>query len=67
MIVLYQNHVVQPGTMINATTSHHRGLFQHTQARSRFACIEYLGRMISHRVNELPGKRCDTTQALKKI
>src|SRR4029453_8098483 len=66
-VLFYENHVVQPGTVINPTTSDNRGLFQHAQARSRFAGVEYLGRMISHRVNELAGKSRDTAQALKKI
>src|SRR5262245_65999052 len=34
VIVLYQNHVVQPRTVINATTSQNRGLFQNAEARS---------------------------------
>src|SRR5262249_9468026 len=67
VIVLYENHVVQPGTGINATSGHNCGLFQCAQPGSCFACIEYLSRMISNRVNELAGERCDAAEALKKI
>ena len=67
MIVLYEDHVVQARTMIHATASDNRGLFQCAQPRGRFACVEYFGGMIADGVNELPGERCDAAEALKKI
>jgi hypothetical protein len=67
VIVLYEDHIEQAGTVINATASDNRGLLQHAQPRGRFARIEYFGRMIANRVNELPGERCDAAEALKKI
>ena len=53
--------------MINATASDNCRLFQYAQPRGRLARIEYFGRMIANRVNELAGKRCDAAEALKKI
>ena len=53
--------------MINATASDNRRFFQYAQARGRLARIEYFGRMIANRVNELAGKRCDAAEALKEI
>ena len=67
MIVLYEDHIEQPRTVINATASDNRGLFQCAQSRGSFARVEYFRRMIPNRVNELPGKRCDAAEALKKI
>src|SRR5262249_21046302 len=67
VIVLYKNHVVQPRTVINATTSHNGGFFQNAQPRSCFARIQYFGRMISNCVNELACQRRDAAEALKKI
>ena len=67
VIVLYEDHIEQTRTVINATASDNRGLFQYTQPWGRFACIEYFGRMIANRVNELVGERCDAAEALKKI
>jgi hypothetical protein len=67
VIVLYEDHIEQAGTVINATASDNRGLFQCAEPRGRFACVEYSGRMIANRVNELPGERCDAAKALKKI
>jgi hypothetical protein len=67
VIVLYEDHIIQARTVINATASDNRGLLQHAQSRGRLAGIEYFGRMIANRVNELAGKRCDAAEALKKI
>jgi hypothetical protein len=67
MIVLYQDHVVEPGTVINAATSQNRGFFQHAKPGRRFAGIKYFGRMIANRINELVSKRCNAGQALKEI
>src|SRR5262249_51223497 len=67
VIVLYEYHVVQPRTVINAATSYNRGFFQNAQSRSCFASIQYFGRMIANCVNELASQRCDAAEALKKI
>ena len=53
--------------MISATASDNRRLFQRAQPGGSFARIEYFGRMIANRVNELAGKRCDAAETLKKI
>src|ERR1044071_6589958 len=67
MIVLYEDHVVQTGTVVNATTSRNRSLFQYANPRGRLAGIKYFGRMIADCVDKLPGKSCHAAQALKKI
>ena len=67
MVVLYEDHIVQAGTVINAAASNNCRLLQRAQSRGGFARIEYFCRMIADRVNELPGKRCDAAEALKKI
>src|SRR4051794_20336565 len=67
MIVFYEHHIEQAGTVINATASDNRRLLQHAQPRGRFARIEYFGRMITNRINKLPCERRDAAEALKKI
>jgi hypothetical protein len=67
VIVLYEDHVVQARTVINATASDNRGLLQCTQPGGCFARVEYFGRMIANRVHKLAGERCDAAEALKKI
>ena len=67
MIVLYEDHIEQARTVIDATASDNRRLFQYAQPRGRLARIEYFGRMIANRVNELAGKRCDAAEPLKKV
>jgi len=53
--------------VINTTASDNRRLFQYAQPRGRLARIEYFGRMVANRVNELAGKRCDAAETLKEI
>src|SRR5262249_3734552 len=67
VIVLYENHIEQTRTVINAAASDNRRLFQCTQPWGRFARVEYFGWMIANRVNELAGERCNAAEALKKI
>jgi hypothetical protein len=67
VIVLYEDHIEKARTVINAAASDNCGFFQYAQPRGRLARIEYFGRMIANRVNELAGKRCDAAEALKKI
>ena len=67
MIVLYEHHVVQAKTMINATACDHCSLFQCAQPGRGFACIQDLGRMVSNGINKLARKRCDAAETLQKI
>src|SRR6478736_2773899 len=67
VIVLYEDHIEQTGTVINATASDNRSLLQHAQPGGGFTRIEYLRRMIANSVDELPGERCDAAEALQKI
>src|SRR5215831_2824799 len=67
VIVLYENHIIQARSMIHAAPGNYRCLFQCAQPRSGFARIQYFGRMISNRVNELAGERRDAAETLKKI